>query len=278
VLNFNVYNNSQLSHALSTANWGDSINVYAGTYDPFAVTRQGLTITGHGASVNSSGHWSGIDIAADNTVVQGFNVYGEAGSVSYSYAMSQKYNTSNPTTNGDGIDISSFIKYVTVANNTVHDEPGAGIAASHDDYVTITGNTVYNNAKWSPYADSGIDVGTSWNSDGNTGTKMVISNNTAYNNEEIVPNHWAGKVTDGNGIIVDSCNYVGYKGHTLITSNNVHHNGGAGIHVYQSDHNIIQFNTSAYNNTNVPSYGQIDISNSNDVHTYHNKTLGPRRG
>jgi hypothetical protein len=266
VLDFNIYNQSELNTALSRANYGDVLTLHGGTYSPFAVTRQGLTIDGGGATINSDGSWQGILIGASNTTVENFNVNGDADSTSMSYAQSQENNTSNPSTNGNGIDIAPWLTHVSVLNNNVSNEPGAGISSMHDDYVTIKDNQLWGNCHWSPYAASAIDVFSGWSSDGNTGQKDFVQNNDVHDNSELVPYHYAGTITDGSGIIIDSNNDTGYNGTTLISGNKTDDNGGAGINVYNSNKVDIEGNTASGNVTNAAraGYGQITLCNSNN--------------
>jgi parallel beta-helix repeat protein len=56
---------------------------------------------------------------------------------------------------------------------------------------------------------------------------------------------YAGKNTDGNGIIYDT--FRSYAGPSLCLGNIVYHNGGKGIHVFKSGHVTVANNT-AYNN------------------------------
>ena len=56
---------------------------------------------------------------------------------------------------------------------------------------------------------------------------------------------YAGKNTDGNGIIYDT--FRSYAGQSLCLGNIVYHNGGKGIHVFKSGHVTVANNT-VYNN------------------------------
>ena len=56
---------------------------------------------------------------------------------------------------------------------------------------------------------------------------------------------YAGKNTDGNGIIYDT--FRSYAGQSLCLGNIAYHNGGKGIHVFRSGHVTVANNT-AYNN------------------------------
>jgi parallel beta-helix repeat protein len=68
-----------------------------------------------------------------------------------------------------------------------------------------------------------------------------------YNNAQLVPTASAGKITDGEGIILDSNS--GYTGGFLVQNNTVYGNGGPGIESFLSDNAVITGNTVYGNNT-----------------------------
>jgi hypothetical protein len=196
---------------------------------------------------------AGIDINASNIVVSGFQIQGDAQSLSLGQAESQ--GATNATT-ANGINIGAVwapvVSHVQILNNTVSNMPGSGIQASFADYLTIQGNTVDGNANYSPFGDSGISIYASQNSDGSTATKNFILNNTVYNNKELVPEHGTGATTDGEGIIVDDnsnsqTNRIQYTGGTLIQNNVVYGNGSEAIQVGNSS-NVQVLNNTTYQN------------------------------
>jgi Right handed beta helix region/Ricin-type beta-trefoil lectin domain-like len=169
--------------------------------------------------------------------------------------------------------------HVVVHDNRVHSFGGSGIEMLGMDYVTVENNVVYNNAKWSPYGNSGITLGYLWNSDalpsvpGGLPYKNVVRNNQSYGNENRVgtvvgpvigPSGTCAsspQITDGNGIILDdlrntqSISYKSpkpYAGRTLVENNVVSSNGGRGINVYSSDHADVVNNTSVLNGRSDP--------------------------
>lgn len=233
--------------------------------------------------------WNGILISkgASYIEINGLEVEGNNANITLDYAKSQQYNTSNAQTNGNCIYIDGrkdgYPHHIRIINNKVHDCGGAGISAVRTDYVTIYGNEVYNNAWYSVYANSGISIGQGVNTDSNTGYKMYILNNRVYNNRQYIPWINVGKITDGNGIIVDDTRHTQngstlppYKGRTLIANNITYKNGGTGIHTYKSDHVDI-INNTAYLNNQSPeiNYGQILASTSSDVRILNNIMYAP---
>jgi parallel beta-helix repeat protein len=199
-----------------------------------------------------------------------------------SYAQNQQYNTNNALTSGNGILIDGRVNghphHINIFNNKVHDCGGAGIVTIQSDYVTVNGNEVFNNAWYSPFGNSGISTWQNWRSDSNTGYKMLITNNKVYNNREYIPWVAVGKITDGNGIIVDDSRNTqngstlgGYTGRTLVENNVVFNNGGVGIAAYLSDHVDIVNNT-AYLNNQSPEItgGQITAYSVSDAKIFNN--------
>ena len=149
---------------------------------------------------------------------------------------------------------------IQVAGNVTHDSGLCGISTYEADYLTISYNTVYNNAGYysstmSPRITcSGISTDENTDIDTYTGVKSIINGNVVYNNS-----NYNAKCTgacgdaDGNGIIVDDSAHNEtddhpYGGTTLITNNIVVGNGGRGIYMFQSDHVMVENNTAYYNN------------------------------
>jgi hypothetical protein len=197
----------------------------------------------------SSSASGGIDVNANYIVVNGFQIQGDAQSLSVGQAESQG---ADSATTANGINIGSvggaIVSNVQILNNTVTNMPGGGIQACYADYLTIQGNTVSGNANYSPYGESGISVYASQNSDGSTATKNFILNNTVYNNKELVPENGSGTISDGEGIIIDDnsnsqTNGVQYTGGTLVQGNVVHGNGSEGIQVGNSSNVQVLSNT-----------------------------------
>ncbi|MCW5313282.1 right-handed parallel beta-helix repeat-containing protein [Nostoc sp. KVJ3] len=228
--------------------------------------------------------WNGITVlgGASYIEINGLEVVGNNANISLDYAMSQKTNKTNPLTNGNCINVdgrtNGHVHHIRILNNKVHDCGGGGIGAAQADYVTIDHNVVFNNAWYSIYGCSGVGFLSSWNSDNNRGYKMFITNNKVYNNRMYIPWIAAGKITDGNGIIIDSSrNDQGnsklgaYTGRTLVKNNLTFNNGGSGIHTIGSDHVDIVNNTAVLNNqTPELKGGQIFTYTSSDVRILNN--------
>jgi hypothetical protein len=238
---------------------------------------------GHSPKIKHNG-WNGILInnGAAYIEIYGLEIEGNNRNITLDYAKSQKYNSYNPLTNGNCIVIDGrkggHPHHIRIVNNKVHNCGGYGIASMRADYVTIDGNEVYNNAWYSVHANSGISMYQNINTDNNTGYKMYVTNNKVYNNRQYIPWIRNGKITDGNGIIIDDTQHTqngstsrAYKGRTLIANNITYLNGGSGIGSHRSEHMDI-INNTAYLNNQSPeiNYGQIFPNYSSNIKVLNN--------
>ena len=70
-----------------------------------------------------------------------------------------------------------------ISYNVVHDAGGNGISTFTDDYITVSHNVVYGNAKNTTLSfNSGISLLGSFDIDNNTGVKMIVDSNIVYGN------------------------------------------------------------------------------------------------
>ncbi|MBD2533100.1 right-handed parallel beta-helix repeat-containing protein [Nostoc flagelliforme FACHB-838] len=226
--------------------------------------------------------WNGIVIShgASYIEINGLEIVGNNANITLDYAMSEKSNRVNPLTNGNCINVdgrtNGHTHHIRIVNNKVHGCGGAGISAIQSDYVTVDNNVVFNNAWYSVYGCSGISMLNNWNFDNNRGYKMFITNNKTYNNRMYIPVISDGRITDGNGIIIDSSRNEtvkldAYKGRTLVQNNLTFNNGGSGIHSFFSDHVDIVNNTAVLNNQSPEiKGGQIFAHTSSDVRILRN--------
>lgn len=291
-----------LQKAANQTQPGDTVLVMNGTYtQPSDSNGNVLTVRnsgtanawitykaypGHQPKIASTG-WTGIEIqGADYITIEGFELVGNNDSVTLDYALSQKDNLNNPVTSGNGILINakngSNPHHIVIRNNSVSKFGGGGISTLGADYITIEGNRVYDNAWFSPYANSGISVLGGWNSDAKTDYKMIIRNNQIYGNQQLVPWFQTGTVTDGNGIIIDTTRNKdtfntdtgangAYRGRTLIENNLVYANGGRGIHAFLSDHIDVIHNTTYMNSTHPEiDGGEITTIQASDIKVLNN--------
>jgi len=276
---------------------GDTVLIMNGVYtnaspkgEVVAITRSGTAnawikfkaYPGHSPKLKHNG-WHGVLInnGASYIEVNGLEVIGNNANVTLDYAMSQKSNRTNPLTNGNCISVDGRKKghshHIRIINNKTHSCGGAGIGVIEADYVTIDNNVVFDNAWYGVYASSGISLLRNWNSDNYQGYKIFVTNNKVYNNRQYIPWIKTGTITDGNGVILDSftkeknSTYPPYKGRTLVKNNLTFHNGGSGIHAFNSDRIDIINNTAFLNNqTPELKLGQIFTQASSDVKILNN--------
>ncbi len=239
---------------------------------------------GHSPKIKHNA-WHGIEIdrGASYIEINGLEVEGNNANISLDYARSQRYNGGNPLTNGNCITLdgrkNGRSRHIRILNNKIHNCGGGGVSVIQSDYITVDGNEIFNNAWYSVYANSGISMWQNWNSDNNTTDyKMIVTNNKTYNNRQNIEWLAVGRITDGNGIIIDDSrntqngsNLGKYRGRTLVANNVTYKNGGSGIHTYESDHVDIVNNTAVLNNQSPElSGGQIFAADSSDVKVLNN--------
>ena len=251
--------------------------------------------------VQTDGDWNGIWIGptAAYVEVNGFTVVGN--NLSLTLAGAQLVQTDpahNPKYNGNCIGVLAnrftgpYPHHIRILNNTISECPGAGIGTVAADYVTISGNTIYNTSYYSAYGPSGISTLIDYDSnpaDTTTSYKMVITDNVVYGNQEFIPWTKDGKVDDGEGIIIDSNHnssydtslpFPAYTGRTLIANNVIYANGSSAIEIYQSSH-VDVVNNSTFGNIVTPSgpsaalarisgRGEMNLGHATDVKVYNN--------
>ena len=228
---------------------GDTIYVMpTTTYSQLGLTANGtptapITLAGsdpnNPTKVSGGGVNSGIWINGNYVTVSGFDVTAPGPYPAISLAPNHHH--------------------ITVANNIAHDAGGNGINVFASDYITISHNVVYGNAKNTSQAfNSGISLLGNVDIDNNTGVKMIVDGNIVYGNTN-TPNcstescYATATDSDGSGIILDDnirdrWDDIPYRGAFMISNNVIYKNGGRGVHVYKSDNATITGNTIWSNN------------------------------
>jgi parallel beta-helix repeat protein len=209
-------------------------------------------------------------------------------------ATAKQYQSSpgtHPELNGNCIGVvgggtaATAPNHISILNNIVSMCPGGGISTKSADYITISGNTVFNNSWYSAYGTSGISILASYDtnpSDTATKYKTMVTGNTVYGNQEFIPYVSVGTITDGEGIILDSNNnsaysggnisYAPYTGRMLIANNVLYSNGSSAIEVFQTSHADV-VNNSTYGNlitTSLAGRGELFLNYATDVINYNN--------
>lgn len=293
--------------AIDVAGPGNIVLVMNGTYMPHDV-QEGVVAFRHAGTPsawivlkNYSGHqpvfsavgtWNAIRLGQRGTTAKpsaepalayietrGLRIRGDADVAKEKYA--DLIGKPDPHTNSNGINITGRYEtnkphHIRIADNVVEYCAGAGIGSGEADWFTIENNIVRNNCWWMIYAGSGISMLDNSNFDSAENVyKMLISNNQVSGNRCFVPWGKIKKISDGNGIIIDT-NYVPaknqiYLGRTLAQNNLSFNNGGSGIHSFRS-HQIDIINNTAYMNGASPelAWGQIFVQSTDDVRMMNN--------
>jgi hypothetical protein len=274
---------------------GDTVYVMSGSYGPFMISRSGSASGGYitykaypgqHPTINKTGQiWDAIQLQAtvgpSYIVIDGFNIVGDAQSITLSQALSAA--DYNNTTNGNCIGAGAGSNHIIIRNNNISYCPGAGIAV-FGDYIQIYWNVIHHNSYWSPFDTSGVTVAGK-DSDSNTGPKIFVYDNILYNNQNYVCNKFQTnpcEITDGEGIIVDSNKNYNFKGRVEIYNNISYNNGGPGITVHRSQHVDVVNNTTYLNSISAaepapftaPPRGDVAVTSSSDVNVINNIIYG----
>ncbi len=285
-----------LQKAADLSKPGDTVLVRTGNYSAVTIRTSGTAtkpITFSAApgqqpvirGVDSD--WNLVSVIGSYINFQRFSVVGNAPSISLAEAMAHKTDGSIPRFSQNCISVNGRIQHashVVISGNTVRDCSGGGIGSMESDYITIKGNTVSGCSKYSPWGTSPVGYLTPFNSDNNTGIKMVFEDNEIFGNMQLVP--WKDRapgqnLTEGHGVILDSGKTDKgdgpYRGRTLIKNNRIHDNGGSAVNVFNSNNADVIGNTTAHNRTNLPGGSEITVSGSTGVRVADN-TITPSAG
>ncbi len=220
--------------------------------------------------------------------IRGLHIRGEGDVAKAKYP--DKMNIAASETNGNGISVSwgdavgeTSPHHLRFADNLVEFCPGGGIGPGGADWVTIENNVIQNNCWTTIYATSGISLNGGSNFDGTSGGyRALIRNNETSGNRTFEIWKQIGKVSDGNGIIIDvnqnskAPEELRYNGRTLIANNLSFNNGGSGIHAFKSKR-IDVINNTVYMNSASPEldWGQMFVQQSSDVRFINNIVVAP---
>jgi hypothetical protein len=288
-----------LQHAANVTQPGDTVYVMNGTYtnscagcNVLSISKPGdasawITFTAYAGDkpkIQFNG-WQGIFFqpTAAYIEVSGLTIEGNNYNVTLEGARKQSTTKVDPAYNGNCIasdgrkgTATQRPHHLRILNNTIFACGGEGVGTVQSDYVTISGNTIYDSAWYSIYGSSAISTFEDWNSDNSTATKMVITGNRIFGNGQLIPTASDGVITDGEGIIVDSCRNASYQpeigiaaytGRTYIANNVVYGNGSSAIEAFQSEHVDIAYN-STLNDVQGPvlsGRGEIFVNAASDI-------------
>lgn len=306
--------------AVDMAGAGDIIDVMNGTYKPIGV-QDGIVrfkkpgapaawislknYPGHSPLFDSKGTWvavrfwySDAQLAADQAAgvaapipayieVRGLHIRGNSDTAKTEFP--DLVGKAAPETNSNGISVGwpgkaqTAPHHLRFADNLVEFCPGAGIGPGQSDWVTIENNVIRNNSWTTIYATSGISINGGSNFDGTSGGyRTLIRNNETSGNRTFEIWKQIGKVSDGNGIIIDvnqdskAPEELRYNGRTLIANNLTYNNGGSGIHAFKSKR-VDVINNTVYMNSASPEldWGQMFVQQSSDVRFINNIVVAP---
>lgn len=309
-----------LGKAAALVQAGDTVHIGEGVYTAKHKGDNVLTITSSGKpkswitwkaipgtknEVRPTG-WQGIQISGSYHLLDGLNVIGANDSLTLPDAMADglmrekngRPYSGNSRFNSNGISVDGRKNpkdakphHVIIRNCKVAKCPGGGITMLDTDYVTIEDCVVYDNCWYMRYAGSGITSLHNWAFDDAPGYHYVIRRNRVWNNKTLVPWVVTGKLSDGNGILLDvtdletngatnpNADAVSkpkttpkktkserpeWKGRTLIANNISAFNGGSGIHAFRTRHVDIVNNTT-YRNGTVVHYQELFPNRCDDV-------------
>ncbi len=271
-----------LQHAADLVEPGDTVRVAEGDYiGGFVITRSGtadkpITFT---AAEGASPTIQIVEAFNEGLVIRGAS-YLTINGFEFAYAApgadaanGERYENGIIVADAPGPVLSH---HISIVNNDVHGFPGGGIGSVLADYITIEGNTVWDNARWSKFQGSGISMYQNVDFDDANRTHNVIRGNRVFGNENRVPNE-SGIITDGNCIIIDDSRqtqkfldnktqYPPAMGQTVVENNVCSSNGGRGVHVFLSDNVLARHNT-LYQNQQTPTIddGELTAGESGNV-------------
>lgn len=246
--------------------------------------------------------WSGIQITGSYHVIDGLTVTGGNDSIYLLQAQEDlKSKTPNPKFNTNGIFVTGRPNkpdakphHNIIRNCTVSKCPGGGIIGIETDYFTVEDCKVFNNAWYMRYGGSGITTLNNWAYDAAPGYHIIIQHNYVWNNKTMVAWEKIGKLSDGNGILLDVTDQAKsgatnpnadavikkdsaaapvveakpirpeWKGRALIANNLSAFNGGSGIHVFRTKYVDI-INNTTYHNGGIVGYQELFPNNSEDI-------------
>jgi parallel beta-helix repeat protein len=292
-----------LQKAANLVQAGDTVYVMNGTYERTDSQREIMTLfekrgrpdawisfkayPGAKPIVRSQNSYAVNILGSSYVAIEGLTFEGAYDRLTLAAARQRQGNMEDPIASNNGIGvqpswrngkISRYADHIVIRDNTIS-KFGSAISVGKSDYVTVENNRVFDNCWYSANGQNAISFLYNRNSDDNTKDyKMVIRGNIVYNNVSFIPWKQTGKISEGNGIMIDDAlntqkasNREPYRGRTLVENNIVYRNGAAGIQVYSSA-NVDVINNTAYRNAQnaATPYGEIIAIASDRVHVFNN--------
>jgi hypothetical protein len=257
--------------------------------------------------------WGGIVVTGSYHVIDGLTVVGGNDSLTLLDAQADaknakpgaRFNTNGILVNGRLRGPAEKPHHITIRRCSIGKLPGGGIVALEADYLTVEDCQVFENGWYMRYAGSGITTLGNWRFDEAPGYHIVIQRNLVWANKTLVPWERTGKLSDGNGILLDVTDgdeddgatnpnadtvtaakptakknakppRPPWHGRALIANNVSAYNGGSGIHTFRTRHVDI-INNTTYWNGSVVGYQELFANRSDDI-VILNNIIVPRPG
>lgn len=270
-------------------------------------------MTGQHPEIRPAG-WAGIQVTGSYHIIDGLRVTGANDSIVLLQAQEDtKKAAADPHFNTNGIFVNGRPRkanekphHVIIRNCIVGKCPGGGVIGIETDYLTIEDCKVFENAWFMRYGGSGISTLQNWAYDDAPGYHNIIQRNYVWNNRTMVAWEKIGKLSDGNGIILDvtddevkgatnpNADVViksgdsaavsipqkprrpEWKGRALVANNLSAYNGGSGIHTFRTKY-VDVINNTTYHNGGIVGYPEIFANSSEDI-VFLNNIIVPRPG
>ncbi|MDA9119962.1 hypothetical protein N9J83_07450 [Opitutales bacterium] len=165
--------------------------------------------------------------------------------------------------------------HIEFIGNTIKNAPSAAIRAQQSDYITITKNKVYDNTFWTTQGVGAITISEATVrplGDTYTGTKIIITENEVYQNENRLFSWNPTKtfvhfeIDEGTGLFLTRNKDTYAHGEMLIANNLSYKNGASGIVCHYTNDVTIEHNTVFDNaTTNHGNPGGIGVNISDNV-------------
>lgn len=257
--------------------------------------------------------WAAFDVRGSYHLFENLVIIGQNDRLTLKHAIEDSrnahpsglYNTNGFTIEGRQNAPDNKPHHTIIRGCTIAKCAGGGVAALETDYLIVEDCQVYDNCWYMRYAGSGITTLNNWAHDNNPGYHVIIRRNRVWNNRTLVSWEKTGKLSDGNGILLDVTNKKGpdlnnpegdatvgkkksanadsekaerpeWVNRALIENNISAYNGGSGIHVFRTAHVDI-INNTTYWNGSVVDYAELFPNTSFDI-VIKNNVIIPRPG
>ncbi|MFP4259831.1 MAG: right-handed parallel beta-helix repeat-containing protein [Opitutales bacterium] len=250
-----------------------------------------ITLTnhpGHAPVIEFDGAGGFLANQIEHVDISGFTIRGPGQAISEAEALDHRLDNPKPNYyNGRGIAIWGPAHHITIRGNVVHDCPASGIRINKGDYLTISGNEVYANTRYTSSAESAIVVAEAQSIDEVDEIKIRIEQNRVWANWNLVPFFTPNPpdvgiedygtaeqdyIIDGSGVYMTR--NKDYTHGWFYLANNISFNNGInGLVVHRTDRAIVANNTAYMNGATPLSSGRQSSSGITLNHADHVKVF-----